>query len=97
KINAEAKKKPAAVSSAAAVRLLTGGKHKPKGKSAAKKGALLKNRAQARGFRAWNGKQPGFCEIGAVSHDGWGPTRITPGRLQRPAQPCAGPESGFKE
>ncbi|MDR0473315.1 MAG: hypothetical protein LBH43_06560, partial [Treponema sp.] len=39
KINAEAKKKPAAVSSAAAVRLLTGGKHKPKGKSAAKKGA----------------------------------------------------------
>ncbi|MDR0474611.1 MAG: hypothetical protein LBH43_13185 [Treponema sp.] len=73
-INAEVKKKLAAISRAAVERLLAEErkKHKLKGKSTAAKGALLKNQIPVRRFWAWDDKQPGFCEIDTVSHDGGG-------------------------
>jgi hypothetical protein len=72
KISAEVKKKLATVSRPTVERLLADErkKHKLKGKSATKKGTLLKNQIPVRRFWAWNDKQPGFCEIDTVSHDG---------------------------
>jgi len=73
-ITPEIKEKLLTISRATVERLLTGErkKHKMKGKSATKKGALLKNQIPVRRFWAWNEKQPGFCEIDTVSHDGGG-------------------------
>jgi hypothetical protein len=47
-------------------------KRRLKGRSTAKKGALLKNQIPARVFWAWDEKKAGFCEIDTVSHDGGG-------------------------
>jgi hypothetical protein len=77
------KKKLATISRAAVERLLNEERkeHKLKGKSAAKKGALLMNQIPVRIFWAWDEKQPGFCEIDTVLHDGGGKsTHITHGR-----------------
>ena len=73
-ITAEVKKKLATISRATVERLLTDERkrHKLKGKRATKKGALLKNQIPVRKFWAWDDKQPGFCEIDTVSHDGGG-------------------------
>jgi hypothetical protein len=73
-INTEIKKKLATISRATVERLLTGErrKHTLKGKSTTKKGSLLKNQIPVRVFWAWDEKQPGFCEIDTVSHDGGG-------------------------
>jgi hypothetical protein len=77
-ISAEVKKKLATISRATVERLLAGErkKHKLKGRSATKKGTLLKNQIPVRVFWAWDEKKPGFCEIDTVSHDGGG--EITP-------------------
>ena len=91
-ISAEVKKKLATISRATIERLLTEDrkKHKLKGKSTTKKGTLLKNQIPVRRFWAWNEKEPGFCEIDTVSHDGGSvamygaSTPITPGRSPRP-------------
>jgi hypothetical protein len=74
KMSAEVKKKLATISRSTVERLLTEErkKHKLKGKSTTKKGALLKNQIPVRKFWAWDEKQPGFCEIDTVSHDGGG-------------------------
>ena len=74
KMSAEVKKKLATISRSTVERLLTGErkKHKLKGKSATTKGTLLKNQIPVRRFWAWDDKQPGFCEIDTVSHDGGG-------------------------
>jgi hypothetical protein len=45
-------------------------RHKTKGTCATKPGALLKQRIPVRTFWHWDDKQPGFCEIDTVSHDG---------------------------
>jgi len=73
-INAEVKKKLSTISRSTVERLLTEErkKHKLKGKSTTKKGALLKNQIPVRVFWRWDEKQPGFCEIDTVSHDGGG-------------------------
>ena len=73
-ITAEVKKKLTTISRSTVERLLTGErkKHKLKGKSATKKGTLLKNRIPVRRFWSWDEKQPGFCEIDTISHDGGG-------------------------
>ena len=73
-ITAEVKRKLATISRSTVERLLAGErkKHKLKGKSTTKKGALLKNQIPVRRFWAWDEKQPGFCEIDTVSHDGGG-------------------------
>jgi hypothetical protein len=73
-ITAEVKKKLSTISRSTVERLLTEErkKHKLKGKSTTKKGTLLKNRIPVRRFWAWDEKQPGFCEIDTVSHDGGG-------------------------
>jgi len=73
-INSEMKKKLAAISRATVERLLTEErkKHKLKGKSTTKKGTLLKSQIPVRIFWSWDEKQPGFCEIDTVSHDGGG-------------------------
>jgi len=73
-ITAEVKKKLSTISRATVERLLTEErkKHKLKGKSTTKKGTLLKNQIPVRIFWAWDEKQPGFCEIDTVSHDGGG-------------------------
>jgi hypothetical protein len=47
-------------------------KNRLKGKSTTKKGSLLKNQIPVRVFWAWDEKQPGFCEMDTVSHDGGG-------------------------
>jgi len=74
KMSAEVKKKLATISRSTVERLLTAErkKHKLKGKSTTKKGTLLKNQIPVRRFWAWDDKQPGFCEIDTVSHDGGG-------------------------
>ena len=74
RINAEVKKKLATISRSTVERLITEErkKHKLKGKSTTKKGTLLKNQIPVRRFWAWDEKQPGFCEIDTVSHDGGG-------------------------
>ena len=74
RMSAEVKKKPATISRATVERLLAveRKKRKPKGRSAAKKGAPLKNQMPARVFWARDEKLPGFCGIGTVSHDGGG-------------------------
>jgi len=74
KINAEVKEKLAKISRSTVERLLTAErkKHKMKGKSTTKKGTLLKSQIPVRRFWAWNDKQPGFCEIDTISHDGGG-------------------------
>ncbi|MCL2879411.1 MAG: transposase [Treponema sp.] len=73
-ITGEVKKKLATISRSTVERLLTKErkKHKLKGKSTTKKGTLLKNQIPVRRFWAWDEKQPGFCEIDTVSHDGGG-------------------------
>ena len=73
-IKPEVKKKLATISRSTVERLLTKErkKYKLKGKSTTKKGALLKNQIPVRRFWAWDEKQPGFCEIDTVSHDGGG-------------------------
>jgi transposase InsO family protein len=73
-ISREVKKKPAVISRAAVERLLTAErqKYKLKGKSAARKGSLLKNQTPVRVFWARDEKKPCFCEIDTVSHDGGG-------------------------
>jgi hypothetical protein len=74
KINANVKKKLSKISRATVERILSveRKKHKMKGKSTTRKGALLKNQIPVRKFWAWDDKQPGFCEIDTVSHDGGG-------------------------
>jgi hypothetical protein len=73
-ITAEIKMKLATISRSTVERLLTEErkKHKLKGRSTTKKGTLLKNQIPIRRFWAWNDKQPGFCEIDTISHDGGG-------------------------
>jgi len=73
-ISGEVKKKLSTISRATVERLLTEErqKHKLKGKSTTKNGTLLKNQIAVRVFWAWDEKQPGFCEIDTVSHDGGG-------------------------
>jgi transposase InsO family protein len=73
-ITAEVKKKLATISRSTVERLLTEErkKHKLKGKSTTKKGTLLKNQIPVRRFWSWDEKQPGFCEIDTISHDGGG-------------------------
>jgi len=73
-ITPEIKEKLSTISRSTVERLLTDErkKHKLKGKSTTKKGTLLKNQIPVRKFWAWNDKQPGFCEIDTVSHDGGG-------------------------
>jgi len=73
-ITFEVKKKLATISRSTVERLLTEErkKHKLKGKSTTKKGILLKNQIPVRRFWAWDEKQPGFCEIDTISHDGGG-------------------------
>jgi len=73
-ITAGVKMKLATVSRSTVERLLTEErkKHKLKAKSTTKKGTLLKNQIPVRRFWAWDEKQPGFCEIDTVSHDGGG-------------------------
>ena len=73
-ITAEVKKKLTTISRSTVERLLTEErkKHKLKGKSTTKKGTLLKNQIPVRRFWAWDEKQPGFCEIDTISHDGGG-------------------------
>jgi hypothetical protein len=74
RISAEVKKKLSTISRSTVERLLTKErkKHKIKGKSTTKKGTLLKNQIPVRRFWAWDEKQPGFCEIDTISHDGGG-------------------------
>jgi hypothetical protein len=43
---------------------------KVKGTCATKRGSLLKQQIPVRTFWRWNDKQPGFCEVDTVSHDG---------------------------
>ena len=73
-ISAEVKKKLLTISRSTMERLITEErkKHKLKGKSTTKKGALLKNQIPVRVFWKWDEKQPGFCEIDTISHDGGG-------------------------
>jgi len=73
-IKPEVKKKLATISRSTVERLLTEErkKYKLKGKSTTKKGTLLKNQIPVRRFWAWDEKQPGFCEIDTISHDGGG-------------------------
>jgi transposase InsO family protein len=73
-ITTEIKKKLAAISRATVERLLTKErkKYKLKGRSTTKKGVLLKNQIPVRVFWRWDEKQPGFCEIDTISHDGGG-------------------------
>ena len=73
-ITAEIKKKLAVISRSTVERLLTEErkKHKLKGRSTTKKGTLLKNQIPVRVFWRWDEKQPGFCEIDTISHDGGG-------------------------
>jgi transposase InsO family protein len=73
-ITAEVKKKLSTISRSTVERLLTEERkrHKLKGKSTTKKGTLLKNQIPVRRFWAWDEKQPGFCEIDTISHDGGG-------------------------
>jgi len=73
-ITPEIKEKLLTISRSTVERLLTEErkKHKLKGKSTTKKGTLLKNQIPVRRFWAWDEKQPGFCEIDTVSHDGGG-------------------------
>ncbi|MDR1900203.1 MAG: transposase [Treponema sp.] len=44
--------------------------HTPKGTCSTKPGTLLKHQIPVRTFWRWDDKQPGFCEIDTVSHDG---------------------------
>jgi len=73
-ISAEVKNKLATVSRSTVERLLTAERkqHKLKGRSTTKKGSLLKNQIPVRVFWRWDEKQPGFCEIDTISHDGGG-------------------------
>lgn len=73
-ISLEVKKKLATISRSTVERLITTErkKHKLKGKSTTKKGTLLKNQIPVRVFWKWDEKQPGFCEIDTISHDGGG-------------------------
>ncbi|MDR0707700.1 MAG: hypothetical protein LBF60_07485 [Treponema sp.] len=45
-------------------------RHKTRGASPAKPGALLKQQIPVRTFWHWEDKKPGFREIGALSRDG---------------------------
>jgi hypothetical protein len=74
RMSPEVKQKLSTISRATVERLLAKEreKHKLKGKSTTKKGTLLKNQIPVRVFWAWDEKQPGFCEIDTVSHDGGG-------------------------
>jgi hypothetical protein len=78
RMNREVKQKLSTISRSTVERLLEAErkKHKLKGKSSTKKGTLLKNQIPVRVFWAWDEKQPGFCEIDTLSHDGGG--EITP-------------------
>ena len=73
-ISAEVRNKLAAISRSTVERLLAAErkKHKLKGRSTTKKGTLLKNQIPVRVFWRWDEKQPGFCEIDTISHDGGG-------------------------
>jgi len=74
RMSPEVKQKLSTISRATVERLLVREreKHKLKGRSTTKKGTLLKNQIPVRVFWAWDEKQPGFCEIDTVSHDGGG-------------------------
>jgi transposase InsO family protein len=71
-ITAEVKAKLATVSRSTVERMLRRErKHrKVKGTSTTKPGTLLKQQIPVRTFWRWDDKQPGFCEIDTVSHDG---------------------------
>jgi hypothetical protein len=45
-------------------------RHKTRGTSSTKPGALLKHQIPVRTFWHWEDKKAGFCEIDTVSHDG---------------------------
>jgi transposase InsO family protein len=45
-------------------------RHKIRGRSCTKPGTLLKHQIPVRVFWRWEDRQPGFCEIDTVSHDG---------------------------
>jgi hypothetical protein len=64
--------KLAAVSRATVERMLRRERkaYKPKGTCSTKPGTLLKQQIPVRAFWRWDDKQPGFCEIDTVSHDG---------------------------
>jgi hypothetical protein len=78
RISPEVKQKLATISRATVERMLKEQRktYRLKGRSTTKKGTLLKNLIPVRVFWAWDEKQPGFCEIDTVSHDGGG--EITP-------------------
>ena len=71
-ISAQVKAKLATVSCSTVERMLgrerKRGKRKPTGST--KPGTLLKQQIAVRTFWRWDDKQPGFCEIDTVSHDG---------------------------
>jgi hypothetical protein len=71
-ITAEVKPKLAKVSRSTVERMLGRERksRKSKGTSATKPGTLLKQQIAVRTFWRWDDKQPGFCEIDTVSHDG---------------------------
>jgi hypothetical protein len=64
--------KLAAVSSSTVERMLMRERkaHAPKGTCSTTPGTLLKQQIPVRTFWRWDDKQPGFCEIDTVSHDG---------------------------
>ncbi|MDR0400879.1 MAG: hypothetical protein LBH51_08050 [Treponema sp.] len=45
-------------------------KRRLKGRSATRPGSLLRNRIPVKVFWPWDEQKPGFCETGAVLHDG---------------------------
>jgi len=71
-MTAEVKAKLAKISRSTVERMLARErKHrKLKGTCTTKRGSLLKQQIPVRTFWRWNDKQPGFCEVDTVSHDG---------------------------
>jgi hypothetical protein len=69
---AEVKTKLAKISRSTVERMLWRERksRKTKGKGSTKPGTLLKQQIAVRTFWRWDDKQPGFCEIDTVSHDG---------------------------
>ena len=71
-VPAEVKTKLARVSRSTVERMLRKerARGKAKGTSSTKPGTLLKRQIAVRTFWRWDDKQPGFCEMDTVSHDG---------------------------
>ena len=70
-INETIQKKLATISRSTVERILrTERKKHKKGSCTTKPGTLLKQQIPVRTFWHWDDKQPGFCEIDTVSHDG---------------------------